>query len=76
MDKKQTIPPINKKDIKCFKYAVTVALNHEQRGKHCERMKKIKSFMNKYNWKEINFLSEKDDWEQFQKNNVTIVINY
>ena len=76
MDKKQTIPPINKKDIKSFKYAVTVALTHEQIGKHCERMKKIKSFMNKYNSKEINFLSEKDDWEKFQENNVTIVINY
>ena len=32
--------------------------------------------MNKCNWKEINFLSEKDDWEKFQENNVTIDINY
>ena len=28
--KKVTINPINKKDNKCFQYAVTVALNHEE----------------------------------------------
>ena len=28
--KKATINPINKKDNKCFQYAVTVALNHEE----------------------------------------------
>ena len=29
-NKKATINPINKKDIKCFQYAVTVALNQEE----------------------------------------------
>ena len=29
-NKKATINPINKKDNKCFKYAVTVALNYEE----------------------------------------------
>ena len=28
-----TINPINKKDNKCFQYAVTVALNHEEMKK-------------------------------------------
>ena len=28
--KKATINPINKKDSKCFQYAITVALNHEE----------------------------------------------
>ena len=32
--KKATINPINKKDNKCFQYAVTVVLNHEDIGKH------------------------------------------
>ena len=31
--KKATIDPINKKDIKCFQYAVTVTLNHEESKK-------------------------------------------
>ena len=28
--------------------------------------------INKYNWEGINFLSEKDGWKKFQKNNVKI----
>ena len=51
-----TINSINKKDNKCFQYAVTVALNREKIGKHAERIAKIKPFINKYKWEEINFL--------------------
>ena len=40
---------INKKDKKCFQYAVTVALNYKEIGKHPERIRRIKSFINKYN---------------------------
>ena len=36
--KKTTINSINKKDNKCFQYAVTVALNHEKIGKIFKRM--------------------------------------
>ena len=32
-NKKGTINPIIRKDNKCFQYAVTVALNHEEIGK-------------------------------------------
>ena len=32
-NKKATINTVNKKDNKCFQYAVTVALNHEEMGK-------------------------------------------
>ena len=38
-------------------------------------MTKIKSFINKYNWKEINFQSEKDDWKKNDKNDETIGFN-
>ena len=44
-------------------------------GKHSERITKIKSFINKYNWKETNFPSEKDDCKKFEKNNVTIALH-
>ena len=37
--------------------------------------KKLKPFINKYNWDAINFPSEKDDWTKFEKNNVTILLN-
>ena len=74
MDKKATINPINKKDNKCFEYAVTVVLNHEEIKKNPQRITKIKPFINKYNWEGINFLSEKDDWKKIE-NSVKIALN-
>ena len=77
MEKRQkiTINPINKKDNKCFKYTVTVALNYEEIRKDPQRIAKIKPFINKYNWEEINYPLEKVDWKKFEKNNVTIALN-
>ena len=40
-----------------------------------ERITKIKPFINIYNWERINCPSEKDNWEKFKKNNVTIALN-
>ena len=74
-NKKATINPINKKDNKYFQYAITVALNHEEIGKHPERITKIKPFINKYNWEGINYPSEKEDWKKIDKNNLTIALN-
>ena len=53
-NKKATINPINKKDNKCFQYAITVALNYEEIKKDPQRATEIKSFINKYNWKKMN----------------------
>ena len=72
---KAAINLINKKDNKCFQYTVTVSLNYEEKGKYAERITKIKPFINKHNWAEINFPSEKDDWRIFDKNNVAIAPN-
>ena len=58
---------INKKD-KWFQHDVTVALNHEEMGKHAERITKIKLFINKYKWKGIKFSFEKGDSDKFEKN--------
>ena len=52
-DKKVIINPIIKKDNECFQCPVRVALNHEEIGKHAERITKIKPFMNKYKWEGI-----------------------
>ena len=43
-NKKVTKNPINKKDNKCFQYAITVALNHEEIKKDSQRITKIKPF--------------------------------
>ena len=37
-----TINPQNKKDDKCFQYALTVALNHKKIKRDCQRISKIK----------------------------------
>ena len=74
-NKKATTNPINEKDSNCFQYAVTIASNHKEIGKRSERITKIKSFINKYNRKGINFPSEKNDWKKFEKNNLTIALN-
>ena len=58
-NKKTIINPIDQKD-KCFQYSVTVALNYEEIKKDPQRITKIKAFTNKYNWKGINYPSEKD----------------
>ena len=72
--KKATINPTNKKDIKCFQYAVTVALNYREIAQHTERIAKIKRFINKCKWEGINVPSEKDGWKKFEKNNVAIAL--
>ena len=64
-NEKTGINPINEKDNKCFQYAVTVTLNHEEIKRDPKRITKIKPFTNKYNWERINFAPEKDDWKKF-----------
>ena len=58
--KKATINPINKKDNKCFQYAVTVVLDYEEIRKDPQRITKIKPFINKYRFEGIDFPSERD----------------
>ena len=60
-NKGATINPQNKKDDKCFQYAATVAINHEQIKDHPERISKIKPFVDQYDWKEIDFPSQGKD---------------
>ena len=55
-NKKARINPKNS-DENCFQYAVAVALNYQKIKNNPERISKIKSFIDQYNWKEINFPS-------------------
>ena len=66
-NKKATINPKNNDD-KCFQYALTVALNYEQIKNNPERISKIKPFIDKYNWEEIDFSSHSRDWKKFESN--------
>ena len=40
-----------------------------------QRLTKIQSFINKYNWKGINFLLKKDDQKKFEKISLTNSLN-
>ena len=67
-DKKPTINPKNNDD-KCFQYAVALALNLDNIDNHPERISKIKPFIDKYNWKDIDFPSTSKDWRKLELNN-------
>ena len=65
-NKKTTInPKIN--DDKCFQYTLTVSLNYEKIEKDPQRISKIKSFIDQYNWKDIDFPSHSKDWKNLSQ---------
>ena len=73
-NKKATInPKIN--DGKCFQYALTISLNYEKIKKDPQRISKINSFIEQYDWKEINFPLHKKNWKRFELNNKSITLN-
>ena len=75
-DKKSTINPRNN-DHKCFQYAVTLALNLNRINKDPQRVSKIKPFIEKYNWEDIDFPSTSKDWKKFESNNeIALNIRY
>ena len=43
--------------------------------KRSAKNNKNQTFINIYNWEGINYPSEKDDWKEFEKNNVNFVLN-
>ena len=47
-------------DNNCLQYLTTVALNHEETESHPEWVSVMKPFIDKYNWKVINYPSKTD----------------
>ena len=43
--------------------------------KHPERISKLKPYINQYNWKDIKFPSDKEDWKKFEQNDKEIALN-
>ena len=75
--KRATINPKNDDDDddECFKYALTVVLNHEEIGNNPPRITEIKPFINNYNWNDIKFPSHSNDWKKFEQNSKSIPLN-
>ena len=66
--KKATINPKSKVN-KCFRDAITAALNHKKIKNHPERMSDVEPFFDQYNWEGIEFPSHSKDWKKFEQNN-------
>ena len=73
-NKQCKINPQNKDD-KSFQYSITLSLYYEQIKKNDYRVSKIKPFINNFNWKNINFQPTQQDYQQFEINNESIVLN-
>ena len=73
-NKRATINSQNK-DNECYKYSITAALNHQNIENHPEKISNLKSFIDRYNWKGIEFPSHLKDWKKFEQNNKTIALN-
>ena len=65
-NKKATADPKNNYD-KCFHYIVAVALDLEKIDGKSKIISKDKSFIDKYNWKRINYSSGENDWKKLEK---------
>ena len=54
---------------------MTVALNYQSFKKDPQRISKIESFTNQYDWKEIDFpVQPSKGWENFELNNKIIAL--
>ena len=74
-NKGATINSKNTEDNECFKYAIIVALHHQEIRRNPQRISKLKPFIDNYNWKDIEFLSHSKDWRKFEQNNKAIALN-
>ena len=71
--KKEAI--INDNNNNNFQNALDDALKYQTIETHPERISKLKPYINKYNWKGIEFPAGSKEWQKFEQNNKTIALN-
>ena len=59
----------------CFQNASNDLLDYQRIKKDPQRISKLKPYINQYNWKDIKFPSDKEDWKKFEQNNEEIALN-
>ena len=52
-----------------FSICCNISINLDKIKKDPQRISKIKFFIEKYNWEDINFPSTSKDWKKFESNN-------
>ena len=75
LDKNATINPKSLKDNNCFQYPIIAALHHQEINDHPDRITKLKSFINNYNCKDIDFPAGSKEYKIFERNNKDIALN-
>ena len=65
---------INNED-NCYQNALNDSLDYQKIKKNPQKISKLKPYINQYNWKNIKFPSEKEDWKKFEQNNKEIALN-
>ena len=73
-NKKCTINPQNK-DNKCFQYSIITYLYNKEIKFNPEKTSKIKLYINNFNWENINFPPQEQDFKTFEMNNKSIALN-
>ena len=73
--KKEAIINDNNNNNNIFQNALDDSLNHQTIEKDPQRILKLKPYINKNNWKEIDFPAGPKEWIKFEKNNNTIALN-
>ena len=74
-DKHAAISPKKTKDNCWFTYAIIAALHHEKIRRDSQRITKLASYVDNYEWKHIDFPAEQKDWKIFERNNKDIALN-
>ena len=59
----------------CFQNALNDSLDCQRIKKYPQRISKLKPYINQYNWKDIKFPSDEEDWKKFEQNNKEIALN-
>ena len=59
----------------CFQNALNDALDYQRIKKDPQKISKLKLYINQYNWKDIKFPLDKEDWKKFEQNNKEIALN-
>ena len=59
----------------CFQNALNDSLDYQKIKKDPQKISKLKPYINQYNWKDIKFPSDKEDWKKFEQNNKKITLN-
>ena len=59
----------------CFQNSLNDPLDYQRITKNPQRISKLKPYINHYNWKNIEFPSNKEDWKKFEQNNKEIALN-